>query len=138
MGTRRSTGGPERARWPRLSAIPSPTLRPLLPRGDAAYAEATAPRQLVLPATASVPLIVKLADSAYRPPQFVMGAHGSSWVLEGDCAPSHLEVWLAPLGAYRLLGLPMEELRGHTVDLTDVLGPRGRAADRFRPIRTAA
>jgi antitoxin (DNA-binding transcriptional repressor) of toxin-antitoxin stability system len=35
----------------------------------------------------SVPLVVKLLDSAHRPPAFVMGAHGSSTVLEGDCAP---------------------------------------------------
>jgi FtsP/CotA-like multicopper oxidase with cupredoxin domain len=46
----------------------------------------------------SVPLVVKLLDSAHRPPAFVMGAHGSSTVLEGDCAPSYLEVLLAPLG----------------------------------------
>jgi hypothetical protein len=55
-----------------------------------------------------------------------MGAHGSSSVVEGDCAPSYLEVWLAPLGAYTLLGLPMEELSGQLVDLVDVLGAAGR------------
>jgi AraC-like DNA-binding protein len=80
----------------------------------------------VLPATTSVPLVVKLIDSAHRPPAFVMGAHGSYSVLEGDCAPSYLEVWLAPLGAYTLLGLPMDQLSGQTVDLFDVLGPAGR------------
>src|SRR4029450_1940294 len=41
-----------------------------------------------LPATTAVPLIMKLRDSAYRPPEFVMGAHGSYSVMEGDCAPS--------------------------------------------------
>jgi AraC-like DNA-binding protein len=55
-----------------------------------------------------------------------MGARGSSTVLEGDCAPSYLEVLLAPLGAYTLLGLPMDELSGQTVDLVDVLGATGR------------
>lgn len=117
---------PERARWPRLPADPHPRLRSLLPRGYAAYTEATAPQHLVLPATTAVPLIVKLLDSPYRPPAFVMGPHGSYSVMEGDCAPSYLEVWLAPLGAYTLLGLPMSQLRGHTVDLIDVLGPAGR------------
>jgi AraC-like DNA-binding protein len=29
---------------------------------------------------------------------------------------------VGPLGAYTLLGLPMDELSGHTVDLADVLG----------------
>jgi AraC-like DNA-binding protein len=125
MGTA-STAVPERARWPRLSAAPQPRLRPLLARGYAGFTEATVPRHLVLPATTSVPLVVKLLDSPYRPPAFVMGAHGSSTVLEGDCAPSYLEVLLAPLGAYTLLGLPIDQLSGQIVDLVDVLGPAGR------------
>jgi AraC-like DNA-binding protein len=101
-------------------------LRSLLRGGYAGFTEATAPRHLVLPASISVPLVVKLLDSAHRPPAFVMGAHGTYSILQGDCAPSYLEVWLAPLGAYTLLGLPMDELRGQTVDLTDVLGATGR------------
>ena len=126
MGTAVSTAAPERARWPRLTAAPRPRLRPLLARGYAGFTEATAPRHLVLPATTSVPLVVKLADSADRPPAFVMGAHGTSTVVEGDCAPSCLEVQLAPLGAYTLLGLPINQLSGQIVDLVDVLGPAGR------------
>jgi AraC-like DNA-binding protein len=121
-----SAAEPELVRWPRLAATPHPGLRSLLPRGYAGFTEATAPRHLVLPATTSVPLIVKLLDSPHRPPQFVMGAHGAYSVVEGDCAPSYLEVWLAPLGAYTLLGLPMDQLSGHTVDLTELLGPAGR------------
>jgi AraC-like DNA-binding protein len=117
---------PERARWPRLAAQPAPALRSLLPRGYAGYTEATAPRHLVLPATTAVPLVVKILDSPYRPPQFVMGAHGAHTVLEGDCAPSYLELWLAPPAAYTLMGLPMDELSGQTVDLVDVLGAAGR------------
>jgi hypothetical protein len=57
MGTAVSTAAPERARWPRL--------RPLLARGYAGFTEATAPRHLVLPATTSVPPVVKLADAGY-------------------------------------------------------------------------
>jgi AraC-like DNA-binding protein len=98
----------------------------VLPRGYAGFTEATVPRHLVLPATISVPLIVKILDSPHRPPAFVMGAHGSSVVVEGDCAPSYLEAWLTPLGAYTLLGLPMDELTGQTVDLGEVLGAAGR------------
>src|SRR4029450_3210235 len=41
-----------------------------------------------LPATTASPPLMKLRDSAYRPPEFVMGAHGSYSVMEGDCAPS--------------------------------------------------
>jgi AraC-like DNA-binding protein len=121
-----STGAPERARWPRLAAPPHPLLRSLVPRGYAGFTEATTPRRLVLPATTSVPLVVKLADSPRRPPTFVMGAHGSYSVVEGDCAPSYVQVLLDPLGAYRLLGLPMAELSGQLVDLVEVLGADGR------------
>jgi AraC-like DNA-binding protein len=109
-----------------LAAAPQPLLRSLLPRGYAGFTQATTPRHLVLPATTSVPLVVKLLESAHRPPAFVMGAHGSSLVVEGDCAPLYLEVVLAPLGAYTLLGLPMDQLSGQTVDLNDVLGAAGR------------
>jgi AraC-like DNA-binding protein len=123
---RASTVGPERARWPRLVATPQPRLRAVLARGYAGFTEATVPRRLVLPATASVPLVVKLADSPYRPPAFVMGANDASTVMEGTCAPSYLEVILNPLGAYSMLGLPLDQLAGHTVDLTDLLGPAGR------------
>jgi hypothetical protein len=125
-GTLTSTAAPERARWPRLAAAPQPPLRSLLPRGYAGFTEATTPRHLILPASTAVSLVVKILDSPYRPPAFVMGAHGSSSVVEGDCAPSYLEVWLAPLGAYTLLGLPMEELSGQLFDLVDVLGAAGR------------
>jgi hypothetical protein len=125
MDTAAPTAAPERARWPRLTAAPRPRLRPLLARGYAGFTESTIPRHLVLPATTSVPLVVKLLDSPHRPPAFVMGAHGSSTVVEGDCAPSYLEVLLAPLGAYTLLGLPIDQLSGQIVDLVDVLGPAG-------------
>jgi AraC-like DNA-binding protein len=137
MGRATSTAAPERARWPRLAASPHRQLRSLLPRGYAGFTEATVPRHLVLPATTSVPLVVKILDSPHRPPAFIMGARDSSTVVEGDCAPSYLEVWLAPLGAYTLLGLPMDELSGQLVDLADVFGPAGRRlAEQLRETRT--
>src|SRR2546423_11221964 len=111
-----TAAAPERARWPRLAAAPHPLLNPLLPRGYVGFTQATTPRHLVLPATTSVPLVVKILDSAHRPPAFVMSPHASSWLVEGDCAPSYLEVWLDPLGAYRLLGLPGNELSGQLTD----------------------
>jgi AraC-like DNA-binding protein len=126
MGTATSTAAPELARWPRLAASPHPLLRSMLPRGYAGFTEATTPRHLVLPATTSVPLVIKLVDSPRRPPAFVMGAHGSSTVVEGDCAPAYVEVLLNPLGAYGLLGLPMAALSGQLVDLVEVLGADGR------------
>jgi AraC-like DNA-binding protein len=121
-----SSAAPEWVRWPRLVVAPQARLRPLLPRGYAGFTGATTPRQLVLPATTSVLLVVKLVDSPHHPPAFVVGAHDSFAVLEGACTRSYLEVLLSPLGAYRLLGLPMAELSGQLVDLVEVLGPEGR------------
>ena len=127
MGTAAPAAVPERARRPQLAAAPHPLLAPLLaPRGYAGFTEAAAPQRLAVPATASVPLVVRLLDAPHRPPAFVIGARGAATVLEGACAPSYLEVLLAPLGAYTLLGLPVDELSGQTVDLADVLGADGR------------
>src|SRR5215218_8375019 len=106
MGTASSTAAPERIRWPRLVAAPQAPLRLLLPRGYVGFNRATAPRHLDLPATTSIPLVVKTVDSRHRPAAFAMGAPGSFTVLEGACAPFHLEALLAPLGAYRPLGQP--------------------------------
>jgi uncharacterized protein (TIGR00369 family) len=133
MGRGSTAVAPERARWPRLAAAPHPLLRGLLPRGYGGFTEATTPRHRVVPATTSVPLVVKLVDSPHRPSAFVMGARDSVTVLEGACARSYLEVLLAPLGAHRLLGLPMDELSGQLVDLAEVLGADGRRlADQLR------
>jgi AraC-like DNA-binding protein len=55
-------------------------------------------------------------------------------VAEGPCSPAYLELRLAPLGAYRLLGgVPLDALTGQTVDLTEVLGTGSRRlADQLR------
>jgi AraC-like DNA-binding protein len=91
------------------------------------FSAATAPRHLRLAATTSVPLIIKIRDSAHRPPGFVHGVHGSYSVMDGECAPEYLEVRLAPLGAYVLLGgVPMDELSGHLVDAVALFGSSGR------------
>ena len=81
------TAAPERARSPRLAASPQPRLRSLLPRGYAGFTEATSPRHLVLPESASASLVVKLADSAHRPPAFVMGPQSSAWVVTATAPP---------------------------------------------------
>jgi hypothetical protein len=102
MSAQSCSAEPERTRSPRLTAVPHPRLRPLLPRGYAGFVEVTAPRHLVLPASVAVGLVVKIRDSAHRPPAFVVGAHSERVVPEGGCAPSYVEVWLDPLGAYGL------------------------------------
>lgn len=76
----------------------------------------------MLPASLSVQLVLKIEDSAVRPSEFVNGVQSAYAVIDGGCAPQYVEVSLSPLGAYRLLGLPMHRLRDQLVDMNDVLG----------------
>jgi AraC-like DNA-binding protein len=122
----------EWARWPRVGGAPHPQLRPLLARDYAGFTEAPAHPDVVVPATAAIVIILILQDSLGRS-AVLGGARDTFWVPEGVCAPACVELWLAPLGAYRLLGLPMDALSGQVVDLTDVLGAGSRRlADQIR------
>ncbi|HWN29087.1 MAG TPA: helix-turn-helix domain-containing protein [Actinomycetospora sp.] len=123
--TSRTPAEPEQARWPRVHARPHPALRPLLARDHLGIAAPTAPRHLVVPASTTVNLVIKLADSPHRTPTFVMGPHAEHIVVDGACAPSYVEVTLEPLGAYTVLDLPMDRLGSSTVDLADLIGPAG-------------
>lgn len=116
----------ERLRWPRIEAPPHPLLAPHLARRHTGFVDATLPRHLVIPASATVALVVKLRDSAHRPAAFVTGPRDAHLVPEGDCATSYMEVRLGPLSGYPLLGVPLHELHGRIVDLRDVLGASGR------------
>ena len=110
-----------------MRGAPHPALRSVIARDYAGFTDATEPSGgFVLPATTSVLVVVKVQDSALRPPEFVNGAHGSFAVVEGACSPSYLEAWLSPLGAYALLRMPMDELGGSLLDLGDLAGRDGR------------
>lgn len=76
----------------------------------------------VLPASIEVPLIVKVEDSLLRPPQFVAGPSRHHRIVEGRCAPAYVEAWLAPLGAYTVLGVPLSEVAGGMHELGDLVG----------------
>ena len=116
--------------WARPSGVhgaPHPGVRSFLAASYIGFDQTANPhRNLVLPASASVQLIFKLADSALRPSQFVGGAHGAYSVVDGACAPSYVTLSLAPLGGYALLGIPADELTGQIVDLADIVGQDGR------------
>jgi AraC-like DNA-binding protein len=123
-----------------VGGAPHPALRAVVARDYAGFTNATEPSGgFVLPATTSVLVVVKVQDSALRPPQFVGGPHGSFAVVDGSCAPSYLEAWLSPLGAYTLLGMPPGELGGTFADLGDLVGRDGRRlGDTVRELRTWA
>src|SRR6201991_2983269 len=82
--------------------------------------------RFVLPASLSVPLVVKIEDSPLRPPEFVNGVLDTHSVIEGGCAPRYLQIDLSPLGAYQVLGVPMDQLTGQLLDLNDVFGGDAR------------
>jgi AraC-like DNA-binding protein len=63
---------------------------------------------------------------------FVAGLHDVPTLVRGEREWSCIELRLTPLGARRLLGLPMHELRNRTVELDDVLHGAGELADRLR------
>jgi AraC-like DNA-binding protein len=87
---------------------------------------AALPHGLAKPATASIPLILKISDSPHRPPAFLHGAHGRYTIMDGACAPMYVQVWLAPLGAYQVLGCPIRDLGGAVIELEAVFGADGR------------
>jgi AraC-like DNA-binding protein len=107
-----------------VSRSAHPGLRGSVPRGYRGWTVRPPDRagRFVLPASLSVQLVLKIEDSAVRPPEFVNGVQSAYAVIDGGCAPQYVEVALSPLGAYRLLGLPMHRLRDQLVDMNDVLG----------------
>jgi hypothetical protein len=110
---------------PPVTAPPHPKLRPLLARPHWGIPPGTPAHQLVIPATASVPLVLKLCDSPHRPPAFLHGVHDRFAAMDGDCAPAYLSVMMAPLGAYQVLGRPIRELGNTVVDVGAVFGAAG-------------
>jgi AraC-like DNA-binding protein len=127
-GARRGLGRAaqyEGAREAPVHGAPRLEVRPWLVRDYEGYGGGIAPHRLILTATTSVPLVFKIVDTPHRPSAFAMGAHDSYAVMEGQCAPSYLEMRLSPLGAYTVLGLPLDELTGQIVDVADVFGVAG-------------
>lgn len=130
-----ATPGREQRR--RVDVLPHPALRPLLAQRYHGYPYTGVPHERIsMPAGTAVRLVVKLADSPHRPPEFVLGPRSRCFPVDGACAPSYLAFSLHPLAACTVLDTPGIDLRGTLVDLSDLTGRRFRdTVDRIREIQ---
>ncbi len=117
----------EQARWPRISFRPDARLRPVVAGGYDGFDKDSSPHgDFVIPASLTTPLVVKVVDSPLRPPVFVNRPSGSFTRVLGRCAPAYIEMRIAPLGAYTVLGPAVAEVGGTIVGLDDFLGGDAR------------
>jgi AraC-like DNA-binding protein len=121
----------EDARWSVARRAPAPALRPYVVRALEGWEQFRGPtprlREVPFP---GIPLILNLGAPwqiedpgapRERRDSFVGGLHTAASLVEGAASWACIELRLTPLGAYRLLGLPMHELANRTVDLEDLL-----------------
>jgi AraC-like DNA-binding protein len=129
----------EGARWERIVQAPHPSLQPWLGRFHEGWTtesrlEGGVMREVPYP---GIPVILNLGDEwriadgasggvAERRDSFVAGMHIRPALVHSPARSSCIELRLSPLGAHRILGLRMEELKNRTVDLEDLLGRQGR------------
>jgi AraC-like DNA-binding protein len=127
--------------WEVARRDPPPQLRPYLFGCIEGWAQAQgeAPHLREVPFP-GIPLILNLGapweiEDAGRPAQrlqsFVAGLSTSPAIVRGSAAWACLELRLNPLGAYRLLGVPMSDLTNRTVELEQVLPESRQLAERL-------
>jgi AraC-like DNA-binding protein len=132
----------EHARWSVARRAPAPGLRPYLDRALEGWEQFRGPaarlREVPFP---GVPLILNLGAPwqiedpgapRERRESFVGGMHTAASLVEGAASWACIELRLTPLGAHRLLGLPMHELANRTVDLEDLLPRADELTTRLR------
>ena len=116
----------EHGGWTRATRpVPRP-LRDLLDRDPVGFADhGTAPLSWVDVPSTAVSVILSCGEPyAGLPRAFVAGLTETWSVVDlGGCGAS-VDLKLTPLGAYELLGMPMDELSGRVVDLGELLGPQ--------------
>jgi AraC-like DNA-binding protein len=110
------------------AGAPDPRLRPLLGRDHVGFTEVGAPlRRWLMPPSANVTLILGAGEPLGElPGAFVSGIDSGFSVVEYGGTWSCVDLKLTPLGAYSLLGVPMDELTDRVAEVGDVLGAEGR------------
>jgi AraC-like DNA-binding protein len=124
-------------RWEVARRLPAPALRPLLGQALEGWAlegpGAASFHELPFP---GIPLILNLGSPWFVDDasldSFLAGLHTRPTRVTGERAFSCLELRLTPLGARRLLGLPLHELANHTHALEELLPDVGALTARVR------
>jgi AraC-like DNA-binding protein len=132
----------EEAQWEVARRHPHRALGPYLVRGPEGWEQTrgkpAALREVPFP---GVPLILNLASAwniegpggrRERRDSFVAGIHAASAVVHAAGAWACIELRLTPLGAHRLLGVPMHELANRTVELDELLPRADELTTRLR------
>jgi len=112
----------------RALCAPNAALRDELARGYVGFVErAEAPGSWIEPPRGVVTMILNLGEALGGLPEaFVAGVSETHALVERCGSTSCIDLKLTPPGAYRLLGIPMDEVSGRVVDVGDVLGAPGR------------
>jgi AraC-like DNA-binding protein len=126
----------ERDRWEMVFGSPDPRLRPYVVH-YCGYSEETTFLRRVEAAGLRAPLIFNFGPPvAVRQPTaeggwaqhaegFVGGLHDTYALVESTGRQSGVEVYLTPVGAALVTGVPMRHLRGQVVALDDLFGALG-------------
>ena len=115
----------EHGGWTRATRPAAKPLRSLLDRELVGFADhGSAPLSWVDVPSTSVTVILSCGEPYARLPRAFVAGLSDTWSLVdlGSCGAS-IDLKLTPLGAYELLGVPMDELAGRVIDLGDLLGP---------------
>jgi AraC-like DNA-binding protein len=106
---------------------PSEPVRELLTRNYLGFTQpaTSGERWLATPTPTATVIVNTGAAFGGLPGAFVTGLADTHDVIEQFGAIECIDLKLTPLGAYTLLGVPMDELANEVVDLADVLGPDG-------------
>jgi AraC-like DNA-binding protein len=133
----------EKARWEVARRAPATALRPFLlcaPEGwEQTRGKVASLREVPFP---GVPLILNVGPPweiedpgarFERRDSFVAGMHAAASLVQATAATwTCIELRLTPLGAHRILGLPMHELANRSVELDDLLPDARELTGRLR------
>jgi AraC-like DNA-binding protein len=124
--------------WEVARRAPMPVLQPYLRGALEGWTRTAGPattfREVPFP---GVPLILGLespweVDRSGRRHSFLAGLHDVPTVVRGERRWACIELRLTPLGAHRLVKVPMHELRNRSLELDELLPAAGELTDRLR------